>query len=351
MDSEDGSFEVTEPTTPPERPAYWSDCESMTLPEMGRFIHDSLLRRAERNAPHDGSTPLARQEFSDLVGLMQAKADELDEDTTMPARPVYDGPPPPPPFPDPTQLLEDARRRRNEARARLSAAFEFRAGRNLIQQRREEVRKAEQAISQIGVEAERRKQEILRLRDEYRQACEPYERSLDAWEREVARVRGRQRRNENRQVLVDRSRRSVREAFTPKRDPVGQAPITRDFEIAGPGEQGDEHVRRYYREVVGRDRLEGVFSQDRFEKMLALPRSGWQKGKAGFYGYIVLMFDHTERVLLECPVEGNAIYVLDSGEDRLLAMNKRQLRKSGEAKRIFHTGDWYRRLKDELGIE
>jgi hypothetical protein len=128
-------------------------------------------------------------------------------------------------------------------------------------------------------------------------------------------------------------------------------PITRDFEIASPGEQSDEHVRRYYREVVGRDRLEGVFSQDRFEKMLALPRSNWQKGKASFYGYIVLMFDHTERVLLECPVEDNAIYLLDSGEDGLLKMNKRQLRESGEAKRIFHRGDLYQRLKDELGIE
>jgi hypothetical protein len=63
------------------------------------------------------------------------------------------------------------------------------------------------------------------------------------------------------------------------------------------------------------------------------------------------MFDHTENVLLECPVENNAIYVLDSGEDRLLAMNKRQLRESSEAKRIFHRGHWYQRLKDELGIE
>jgi hypothetical protein len=42
------------------------------------------------------------------------------------------------------------------------------------------------------------------------------------------------------------------------------------------------------------------------------------------------MFDHTERVLLECPVEDNAIYVLDSGEDRLLRMTKRELRESGE---------------------
>ncbi len=111
-------------------------------------------------------------------------------------------------------------------------------------------------------------------------------------------------------------------------------------------------MRAYYREVVGRGRLGGEFSQDRFEKMLALPRSGWQRGRAGFYGYIVLMFDHTEKVVLECPVEDNAIYVLDSGEDRLLKKSKQELIESSEAKRIFHAGtSWYQRLKDELGVE
>ena len=167
----------------------------------------------------------------------------------------------------------------------------------------------------------------------------------------MARAKRRQGANEKRQAIVDRSCRRVREAFRSKQDLGGQAPITRDFEIAPPDQQGNEHVRRYYGGVVGRGRLKGEFSQDRFEKMLALPRSGWQKGKSGFYGYVALMFDHTERIILECLVEGNAIYVLDSGEDRLLKMNKRQLRESGEAKRSLHTGDWYQRLKDDLGIE
>jgi hypothetical protein len=109
-------------------------------------------------------------------------------------------------------------------------------------------------------------------------------------------------------------------------------------------------VREYYRKAVSHGQLKG-FPQDRLDKMLALPRSGWLKGRAGFYGYIVLMFDHTEKVLLECPVEGNAIYVLDSGEERLLRMSKQELIESSEAKRIYHSGPWYQRLKDELGIE
>ncbi|QIN82044.1 hypothetical protein GBA63_04855 [Rubrobacter tropicus] len=342
---------MSEPATPPERPAYWSDCESMNLPEMGRFIHDALLRRVQPSVPDDGSTPLTPQEFSDLVGLMQAKADELKEDTTMPARPVYDGPPPPPPVPDPARLLEAARRRRYEAQQRLTSAFEFRADRNRILQLREEVRKAKRAIDQVDVEAKAREEEYDRLFSEYLKAREPHRRRIADWEREEARARGRQRRNENRQVLVDRSRRKVREVFRPKRDTAAGAPITRDFEFVPPDQQTGGHVRAYYREVIGRGRLRGVFSQDRLDKVLALPWKNWEKGKAGLYGYILLRFHHTERVLMECPIEDNAIYILDSGEDRLVGLNKQQLRASGEAKWIPHTGDWYRRLKDELGIE
>jgi hypothetical protein len=38
----DGSSEVPERTTPAERPPYWSDCENMSLPQLGQFIYDAL---------------------------------------------------------------------------------------------------------------------------------------------------------------------------------------------------------------------------------------------------------------------------------------------------------------------
>jgi hypothetical protein len=232
----------------------------------------------------------------------------------------------------------------------LEDAYRYGRNKNRLQQLHGELRKAEQELAVIEDEEESRMKEIIQRRRQYQQAREPYERSLSEWKQEVARVKQRQEANEKRQALVDRARRRVEEAFRPKRGSDSWGPITLDFEILPPGKRTDEHVRAYYREVVGRGRLRG-FSRDRLDKMLALPRSNWKKGRAGFYGYIVLMFDHTEKVLLECPVEGNAIYVLDSGEERLLAMNKRQLRESGEAKWIYHTGEWYQRLKDELGIE
>ncbi len=232
----------------------------------------------------------------------------------------------------------------------LEDAIRYRHSETRIQQLQNELRKAEQEIPPIEADEEIRREELLQRRREYEQAREPYERSLAAWKQEVARVKQRREDNDKREALVDRARRRVEDAFRSKRGAGSRGPVTLDFEILPPGERTDEHVRGYYREVVSRGQLKG-FSQDRLDKMLALPRSEWQKGRAGFYGYIVLMFNHTEKVLLECPVEDNAIYVLDSGEERLLKMNKQQLIKSSEAKRIFHSGPWYQRLKDELGIE
>ncbi len=146
-------------------------------------------------------------------------------------------------------------------------------------------------------------------------------------------------------------RREVKHALDPERASGHKRMSILPFELAAPGERTDDHsIYRYFREVVSRGRLDG-FDQDRLGKLLALPRSNWAKGKAGSYGYIVLMFDHTEKVLMECPVRDNAIYVLDSGEERLLKMNKQELIASGEAKRIFHRGNWYQRVKETLDIQ
>lgn len=336
--------------TEPEHPPYWAACESMNLARLGMFIYDALQRRTEPSTPTDGSTPLSRQEFSDLVGLMEAKAEAQKEDTTMPARPVYEGPTPPPPYSYPSDEVRAALRRRNQALERLEDAMRYRHNEHRIQRLQYELREAERALPPIEAEEERRKEELLRRRREYEQAREPYERSISAWKQEVARARRRREDNDKREALVERSRRRVAEAFRPKRGSGGRGLVTLDFEILPPSERTDEHVREYYRKAVSHGQLKG-FSQDRLDKMLALPRSGWLKGRAGFYGYIVLMFDHTEKVLLECPVEGNAIYVLDSGEERLLRMSKQELIESSEAKRIYHSGPWYQRLKDELGIE
>lgn len=143
----------------------------------------------------------------------------------------------------------------------------------------------------------------------------------------------------------------MKRAFEPRRTSTPGRISTLLWEIAAPGERiEDRTVYQYYREALSQGKLDG-FDRERLDKVLALPRRGLLKGKSGFYGYIVLQFTHTEKVLMECPVYANALYVLNSGEERLLRMKKQELIASGEARRIFHTGDWYQRVKQELEIE
>jgi hypothetical protein len=64
----------------------------MSLNQLGILIHDALLKWSESKVPTDGSIPIRRQEFSDLVRLMEAKAEAQKGDFTVPTRPAYDGP-------------------------------------------------------------------------------------------------------------------------------------------------------------------------------------------------------------------------------------------------------------------
>ncbi len=337
---------MPEPVTPAGRPPYWSGCENMTLVELDRFIRDAAERLYDSSVPTDGSMPRTREEFADLCRFMRAKVDSLKQDTTMPEPPEYDGPPSPGGF-CPSDELEALYRWLESEESGLDEEYEHGRSGTYVEYLEQQVEKLRAQIAPI--ERRERQKHDERVR-KYDIAREPYRGRYQAWRAEVAEAQKRQEANDKLEKFVQRAYRRFDWAFNTKHGSGGKGPITLDFEILPPGERTDEHVRTYYREAVSRGRIRG-FSQDRLEKMLALPRSNWKKGKAGFYGYIVLMFDHTEKVLLECPVYGNAIYVLDSGEERLLRMTKQELRDSGEATVIPHSKNWYRRLKDELGIE
>jgi hypothetical protein len=240
--------------------------------------------------------------------------------------------------------------------SRVEDAVRYREPKNYVEQVRRDLRAVERKIPPLEkIERERRK-EHGRLCREFEEAWADHKRRVRLWEDRAAQERKRLEAEANRERAMERIRREVKRAFDPQRNSDPQRGLgpnritTLPYELAAPGERTDNRaVYRYYREVLSRGRLDG-FDQERLDKILALPYENWLKGRAGVYGYIVLRFAHTKKVLLECPVYGNAIYVLDSGEERLLKMRKPQLIASGEAKRIFHTKNWYRRVKQELDI-
>ena len=72
----------------------------------------------------------------------------------------------------------------------------------------------------------------------------------------------------------------------------------------------------------------------------------------GIDGYIIFKFDHTQKALMECPIYGNAIYVIGSYWEPWSRMTEQELTayQSGEVKRIPHQGDGFGKVKQELEI-
>ena len=68
--------------------------------------------------------------------------------------------------------------------------------------------------------------------------------------------------------------------------------------------------------------------------------------------YWVFVFAH--HVVAECPLEGNALYVIDGTEDwrNLLSRSKQNLRTVAAERihRIVHTGDWKAKLRRVLKV-
>ena len=92
------------------------------------------------------------------------------------------------------------------------------------------------------------------------------------------------------------------------------------------------------------------YERERIDKALSLRPEQYYVGTDEFEGYIILTFPHTSRALLECPVFGNAIYIITSDWKRLSRMTKQELlaHRSHEVTRIIHKGDWFGRVKREL---
>ena len=337
---------MNESAAPDEPPLYMERVREMSFAQLARFIENALERLSRPSTPDD-ELPCSREELVALCDMLRVKADAQNKDTPIPRPPNYDGPDNPGSF-VPSDKLRSLYAKRERYEKHADEAYESHRyrGRSTVLRdwTEDQLRKMEERELDPVERSERGRH--AKLLAEYEQARQPYRDSYQRWAAEKSR---RQEAEVRREATVRRLYREVSSAFDPAHG-VGPRRIgTLPFEIAAPGERTNEHVYAYYREVLRRGQL-AHFDRDRLDKILALPRNGLLKGKAVFYGYIVLQFEHTKKVLLECPVVGNALYVLDSGEERLLRRNKQEHIASDEAQIIFHTGDWYGRGKRELSI-
>lgn len=85
----------------------------------------------------------------------------------------------------------------------------------------------------------------------------------------------------------------------------------------------------------------------RLELIYSLTPNSIFLGIDEFEGYVVFHFVEAKVSVLECPIVGNAIYVLKDDWKRLSKLTKRELLEehSNSIIRIVHAGDWFTRLK------
>lgn len=333
---------MSDPAAPNEKPPYWEECEGKDFSELVRFITFALSRRSSPSALREG-LPRSEEEFLRLCDMLNAKADALKEPPKLvPPRPVYDGPDAPEPFTpsrDLTALYNEEEKRYSRVDDAIDREEDSGVYFEYLQQQLDETR-AKRALLERD---EKRKYD--ERRKPYYQAREAYLSRLEPWQEEAGKESKKRRIEANRKSTVERMYSAVRRAFKPT--PTG----TLQWDPIPPGEATPSDVLRYYERLQREGRID-KFDQERLDKATALPYVDWLLPRSGLHAYSIFTFAHTEKVLLECPVYGNAVYIINSREERWLAMSKQELIESGEAKKIPHQGkNWYKRVKEALDIQ
>jgi len=131
-------------------------------------------------------------------------------------------------------------------------------------------------------------------------------------------------------------------------------PVVRlPFELLPPGTWDIEHVISYYHGESGRIQTQfggRKLDLERLSKLKSLGPTRYYVGTELWVGYVVFEFLPAKRVILDCPFEGNAIYVLSGNWKEMVMHTKLYLRERfpRECIRIFHSGNWLARVKAAL---
>ena len=356
-----------------ERPPYWAGCEGMGFDELRGFVEEALRRRRypERfpgEVLNDGGFPRLKEEFMDLVGLLRRKMDEWRPPVASPTAPPAPAAPPAAPkdpVPPPPGSFGGS--------ARLAAMRD--ENERLAQTVREMVKDPAVGWERIG----ELRREMGRRMGEIRaaEAAEREGRARKGGERRPApegtatgasaaaaarkaalrtlrRSKAAHDRARPRRALVCASlRHDIERAFAgAPAAPIGVPTSGRlPWRPLPPGELTREGVRAHYKRLA-REHPERRYEPERIEKALSLGPSRWWEGLDDFGGYAVFEYPGTEKVLVECAVYGNAIYVIGADWKRLSRLSKRELlasRTRGVTK-IVHKGDWFLRTKRALGL-
>ncbi len=137
---------------------------------------------------------------------------------------------------------------------------------------------------------------------------------------------------------------------SPLGSPVAEAVEELPFELLPPGTWDISHVVEHYRQAAknpGSAFQGDVIDWGRLEDFRQLGPKTCYVGRGGWHGYVVFTFDKSQNVALECPIRGNATYILSGDWEGVVGYSKRDLRDNCPEfrGRVYHRGTWLRRIR------
>jgi hypothetical protein len=145
------------------------------------------------------------------------------------------------------------------------------------------------------------------------------------------------------------------ERICPKRhydDAPLNVPVTSvPFELLPAGTWRTDDVIKYFQHQETRRALGGQeIDKQRIISLATLNPIRCSVGKSKWYGYILFEFDSSLAVVLECPITGNATYILTGNWRTMVMESKRRLLTefAQHTTKVVHKGDWLARIKRAL---
>jgi hypothetical protein len=125
------------------------------------------------------------------------------------------------------------------------------------------------------------------------------------------------------------------------------------FELLPPGSWSIDDVIAYYRREAAyfpTDLSGRAIEWQRLSGIKTLRPKECYIGTDSWLGYVVFTFGYTKRVVLECPIEGNATYVLSGNWQSMVRRTKRELREDypNQYIKVVHKGHWLGRVQNSL---
>lgn len=124
------------------------------------------------------------------------------------------------------------------------------------------------------------------------------------------------------------------------------------WDVLPKGEWNLEQILKHFKNLIHDNNWrEKEFDKTRIEKICKhLKPSILYIGREQFEGYVVFCFDWTKKVVLECPIYGNAIYVINGDWQKIAKLSKWEARykHSNQVTVINHTDTWLERLNTNL---